>query len=244
MAALGPLILIVTGAIFGLDVGETLPFLGLPFLGPPIVLGFGAALAVRKGATWGKVVGLVVSLLIGGFLSWTVLGLLNPDSFFDFLGGLLVIPGAIIGIVASIAALRAKNTPAVESGEKESKIIRRVVAVVGALALLSAVLTFVGQEDVDDSEADVIVVQNDLEFDASEYALAPGSQVLVKNEDPFGHTFTIEALDIDEAINPGSEVLITIPDDASGEYILFCRPHTSDPDDPSEDDMAAKVDIS
>jgi hypothetical protein len=29
----------------------------------------------------------------------------------------------------------------------------------------------------------------------------------------------------------------------TGTYILFCEPHTSDPDDPSEDDMASEITI-
>jgi len=66
--------------------------------------------------------------------------------------------------------------------------------------------------------------------------------VLVRNDDPFLHTFTVEELDIDEAITPGSEVLVEIPDE-SGSYVVFCRPH-SDPEEPDPaEDMAANLTI-
>jgi plastocyanin len=64
----------------------------------------------------------------------------------------------------------------------------------------------------------------------------------VRNDDPFLHTFTVDDLDIDEAMSPGSEELIEIPSEP-GTYVVYCRPHTSDPDDPSSDDMTATLTI-
>jgi plastocyanin len=95
---------------------------------------------------------------------------------------------------------------------------------------------------VDESDADATVVLKDFEYDSEDYEIQAGSRVFVRNDDPFLHTFTVDDLDIDEAMSPGSEELIEIPSEP-GTYVVYCRPHTSDPDDPSEDDMAATLTI-
>ena len=82
----------------------------------------------------------------------------------------------------------------------------------------------------------------DFEFDEDAYDVPAGGTVLVKNSDPFVHTFTVDELDIDVELGPGSEELVTMPED-TGTYVLVCEPHTSDPDDPSEDDMASEITI-
>jgi hypothetical protein len=56
------------------------------------------------------------------------------------------------------------------------------------------------------------------------------------------HTFTVEDLDIDVELGPGSSELIEIPAQA-GTYVVFCRPHTMDTENPGEDDMAATLTI-
>jgi uncharacterized membrane protein len=236
MEALAPILFIVSSLIWGLDDST--------FFLIPAVVGLVGAFIVRRGATWAKIVGIVAALAVAVFLFWSIFGLAQPGSFFDFVPGLLVIPGMIIAIIGCVAALRARRDPAVASSDKESRVIRTIVTVVGVLAVLSAILTFVGKETVDASKAQTTVVLKDFEYDQPEYVFPAGSTVLVRNDDPYVHTFTIEELDIDESLSPGSEILVTIPEDASGEHIVFCRPHTSDPEDPGEDDMASKADIS
>jgi plastocyanin len=238
MEALAPTLFILAALIWGLDTD------GVTFFIIPAVVGLVAAFLVRRFGTWAKIFGLVAAVAIGFLLFWTAFGVASPGSFFDFVPGLLVIPGAIIAITGCVAGLRARKDPSVAPSDRETKVVRRITAVLGVLAVVSAILTFTGQESVDGSGANTTVVLKDFEYDQPEYVMPAGSTVLVRNDDPFAHTFTIEDLDIDESISPGSEVLITIPEGESGEYTVFCRPHTSDPDDPSEDDMAAKVDIS
>ena len=122
-------------------------------------------------------------------------------------------------------------------------MIRRIATVVGVLAVLSAVLTFVGQEDDAAEDAELTVVLSDFEFDKPDYEFTAGSKVLVRNDDPFMHSFSIESLDIDEIITPGSSKLITIPESGSGDVVVFCRPHTSDPAAPEDGDMYANATI-
>jgi plastocyanin len=168
----------------------------------------------------------------------------TPTSFFDFMPGALVIPGALIAIIASISAIVAKRrghgSETAVGGERTA--IRIVLGVVIVLAVISGGLTFAGASDADDAEADVVVVLGDFEFDEEQYTFEPGSTILVRNEDPFLHTFTVDDLDIDIALSPGSEELVEIPAEP-GTYVLYCAPHTFDPEDPSEDDMAAELEV-
>ena len=241
MAGLAPMLMFLAGLIWGLDFEGDAAFLlitsAIGLVGSFLVLRFGHTL-------WAKIVGIVASVAVAMALFWTAFGLAYPGSFFDFIPGLLLLPGAIMGLVGSIAALvasrrgRAAEAPA--AGER--KTVRTVMAIVGVLAVVSAVLTFVGRSSVDESEADETVTLSDFEFDSESYDFAAGTTILVRNDDPFTHTFTVEDLDIDETLTPGKEVLVEVPDE-SGDYILFCRPHTSDPDDPSDDDMAADFSV-
>ncbi|MGH2694191.1 MAG: cupredoxin domain-containing protein [Actinomycetota bacterium] len=237
LAALGPLLMLGAGIAWGLD---DVPFFGIS----GFVALVGAYLVWRFGL-WSKIVGIVVALLVAMALFWTAFGLATPSSFFDFVPGVLVIPGALLAIASCVGAIvahrRGHLSRSAAGGERAA--IRIAVAVVVVLMLLSGVLTAVGRETVDGvAGADVTVELSDFEFDRDEYSLAGGTTVLVKNSDPFLHTFTIDALDIDVQLGPGSEELVEIPDEP-GSYILYCVPHTSEPEDPSEDDMAAHLQI-
>ena len=91
-------------------------------------------------------------------------------------------------------------------------------------------------------DADLTVSLTDFEFDEDGYELEGGATVLVQNDDPFVHTFTVDELGIDVELGPSSEKLVEIPEE-SGAYVLYCDPHTEDKDDPSEDDMASELTV-
>lgn len=236
LAALGPLLMLLAGIAWGLEIGDELPF----FIITAAVALLGAFLVWRFGA-WAKLLGIVAAVLVGMALFWTAFGLATPSSFFDFIPGVLVIPGALLAVVASISAIvalrRGHLTTAPAGGEARG--IRITLTVVVLLVLLSGVLTFASRSTVRNAAAaEATVRMKEYEFGEALYEVAGGSRVLVRNDDPFLHTFTIEALGIDEALTPGSQRLIEIPDEP-GSYILFCRPHTGEPEEPADDDMAA-----
>ena len=238
LAALGPLLMLAGGFLWGLEIGDEVPFFGVT-----AAIGLIGAFFVSRFGTWAKVLGVVVGVLIAMSLFWTAFGLFTPNSFFDFVPGLLVIPGALIAIVCCIAAIvaarRGHVTPGAVGGERRG--IRIVTGVVVALAALSAVLTFAGQSSVA-GETELAVTLSDFSFDQSSYEAAAGDTVVVSNDDPFLHTFTIDDLEIDEALSPGSEISIEIPE-GTGSYVVYCKPHTSEPEDPSSDDMAAEFSV-
>lgn len=241
MAAAGPLLIIAAALAWGLDDTGDLSF----FAVTGVAALAGAAL-MRQRRTWMKVIAVVLAVLVGMALFWTAFGISSPASFFDFVPAVLVLPGALIGFVAGIAAVRSgRRRPGDVAAQGERRAMQGVLAAVGALVVVSAILSIAGRETVSDADAasaDLVVDLKDFEFDAEGYDVQGGATVLVKNSDPFLHTFTIDELGIDVSLNGGSEKLVTIPD-LPGTYVLYCEPHTSDTEDPSEDDMAAEITV-
>jgi plastocyanin len=239
MVGLAAFLMVAASLIWGLDVAEDLPF----FLSLVIVPWVVAFLVWRFG-TWAKVVGIVIALASIGAMFWTAFGLAEPTSFFDFVPGLLVVPGALIAIAASIGAIVAgrRGHTSWDHEGNERRTINAVVAVVGALAAVSAVLTVVGRSTVETPDGASTVTLANFEFDRSAYEKAAGAQVVVKNDDPFLHTFTIDDLDIDVEVGPNGSALVDIPAEA-GTYVVYCRPHTVDPADPGPDDMASTLTV-
>ncbi|HSL11100.1 MAG TPA: cupredoxin domain-containing protein [Actinomycetota bacterium] len=233
---------LIAGLIWGLDLGES-----AGFLIPTIVLPAVAAGLVWRFGTWAKVVGIVVALLGLGTLWFTAFGLLEPDSVFDFVGGLLVVPGAVIAIVGCVQAIRAARRGDLRERREggEARAINVVLAVVVGLTVLSAIFTFVGRSTADATQADAEVAIKDFSFEsggAEEVTVAGGDTLFVVNDDPFHHTFTVEELGIDVQFGPSSQELIEVPAQP-GTYTLFCRPHTTNPDDPAEGDMATTLTV-
>ena len=75
--------------------------------------------------------------------------------------------------------------------------------------------------------ATLAVVTRDVAFDPAELEAPAGSTVTVSltNEGQLPHTFTIEELDVDESLSPGSsgEAELTMPEE--GEVTYFCQVH-------------------
>jgi plastocyanin len=238
MAAAGPILLIAASLAYGLDTED------IAFFAIPSVLGLVGAWLVRRRPTALKVVCILLAVVIFMTVFWTVFGLALPDSFFDFVPGTLVLPGVLLAIGATVTSIRAAKRGR-EAGPGERRAAMGVLGVLGLLALVSAVLTVTGRDTVPDAladEADLVVELEDFEFDEAGYEVPAGGTVLVKNDDPFVHTFTVDALDIDVDLGPSSEVLVDVPAE-TGSFVLYCEPHTNDPEDPSEDDMASELTV-
>ena len=239
LVAGGPLLLLLGGLLLGGFTSDEGGFLGGTFVAALV----GAFLVSRFGL-WSKIVGIILALGLIMMLFWTAFGLFTPNSFFDFTPGLLVPPGAIIAIVGCIGAIVASRRSHYESEpvRGERKAIRVILGVIGALALVSAVVTFVSRSSVDEG-ADVATTVTAADFEYPDtIEVSGGDSIVVRNDDGFLHTFTVEELDIDVAIGPKSEELIEIPAEA-GSYTFICRPHTRNPDEPAEDDMAGELTV-
>ena len=238
MMAAGPIILLVASLAFGLDDAP------IPLVVVAALLAVIGAFLVRRRSAVAKAIAIVLALLVFLPMFWTAFGLALPSSVFDFVPGLLMVPGLLLAIGGTITGIVSSKSGRA-TGPGESRAALAIVAVVGMLAIVSIGLTLAGRETVDDeaaAAADLSVDLKDFEFDQDAYDLTAGGTVVVKNSDPVFHTFTIDALDIDVDLGPGSEKLVTIPDEP-GTYVVYCNPHTEDKDDPGKDDMAAEITI-
>jgi plastocyanin len=235
--AAGAALLLAAIAIFGLESeNETPLLLGVITLG--VVVGF----LVRRFGWWAKVLGIVAGLASIMMLFWTAFALGAVKSFFDFMPAILVVPGALMAIGFSIAALVAgrRGNRTIEPTGREHSTIRVVLGVLAAAAVVSGVLTVVTRSKATSVGASETVTLKSFEFDEASYTVPGGSKVFVRNDDPFLHTFTVDALQIDQQTGAGGKYILKIPA-KPGEYVLYCKLHTSDSEKPSKDDMAAKL---
>ena len=75
--------------------------------------------------------------------------------------------------------------------------------------------------------ASVSLEQDDFFFNPTEIAAQAGSPltVTVKNNGKATHTFTIDALSVDETISPGSEKTVSLTPVSGGDLQFYCRFH-------------------
>lgn len=239
LAGAGPLLMLIATLLTG---SEFDGFLAITI----IAAGLSIFLMSRRHIA-ARIVAMVLSFLFGMMLFWTAFGLGTPKSFFDFMPGVVVLPGALLAIGSIIASLVARRRGHIDTAlaDTEQKVIRVVLGIVVILAAMSAVLTAMDRSTADGSTADATVAMNDFEFEPEKLEVEAGTVLLVKNKDPFLHTFTVDSLDIDVVLGPGSSELVTIPSDASGEIVYYCEPHTEDPKDLDDDhDMFGRMTVS
>lgn len=240
MEAMTPILFLIAVLAFGLEVGEEIVFI---FVVPVIPL-IGAFLVWRFG-TWARFVGIVAALVPAFLMFWTAFSITLISSFFDFVPAILLIPGFLIAVVSLIASLiagrRGHRTSTASGGERLA--LRIILGVVVLLAVVSGVMTLLGKSSTTEAaSADVTVGTKSTKFDPRNFAVSSGDTILVLGNDPFAHTFTIDALEIDETTTPGVDVTVKVPD-RPGTYIVYCKFHTSDPKKPEKGDMAGRVTI-
>ncbi len=230
-------LMLLASVLFGLDTDGELPM----FAGMVVVV-TAVGVLVRRFGGWAKALGIVAGVASIMMLFWTAFALGGIQSFFDFMPALLVVPGALTAIAFSIAALVAgRRGHRTESPTgRERSTLRAVVAVIAVAAVVSGVLTVVSRSNATSTGSSATVTLKSFKFDRKSYTVPAGSKVFVRNDDPFLHTFTVDALGIDQKTAVGGKYLIDIPS-KPGDYVLYCKLHTSDSEKPSADDMAAKL---
>jgi plastocyanin len=239
LAALGEFLMVVAIFAFGLDPeGEA------GFFAVMMAIALVAALLVWRFGAWTNALGIVAGLLSAMALFWTAFGLMSPQSFFDFVPGVVVLPGALLAVGSCIAALvagrRGHRTVRAEGGERST--MRVAIAVVAVAAVVSGGMTFLGKSTADVGSADATVAMSNFEFDSQSFRFDPGARVLVRNDDPFMHDFTVDALDIAVKTSPGDQVLVQMPDEA-GTYVLYCTLHADGEAGVEDDEMEANLRI-
>jgi plastocyanin len=236
-AGAGPLFLLAAVVAWGVDTGGENIFFAVTS-----AVSFLTAFVIWRFGRCARIAGYVVGLMMLMSLWWTIYFLFTgPASFFEFMAGLLILPGILLALAGLGTASFAMSAGRLDTPGQQPKVIRVALGLVALAAVVSGLLTATSRSSVaDTSAATSRVVMKDYSYSPDRIDVAGGSTILLRNDDPFVHTFTVDALDLDEQVGIGSETLIRIPA-KPGTYILYCKPHTSSPEEPSEDDMAATI---
>jgi plastocyanin len=235
LAAALPLVIALAA---GLQLGEA-----AGFLLPPVIVATVAAALVWHFGTWAKILGAVVAVLAALMLFWLAFGIAVPASFGDFVPGLALTLGVLLGLGGSIAAIvqRRRGNLRAEATTGERRIIAGVTGLLVLAALTSGVLWFTGRATVDAATADATATMHDFAFQEGTYTVADGDTILVHNSDGFMHDFTVHELGIATDVLPGSSELVEVPD-RPGTYTIFCTLHSNpEATDAADGDMVATL---
>jgi uncharacterized cupredoxin-like copper-binding protein len=203
--------------------------LAYPFIVGGLVAVVGAAIYFWR--PWGLFVGAFAGL-IGITFALDAIGenLSSPDSFLDFAyrpvfwaaGTIFLLVGCCAGLVQHFRGRTSFTGPRVTKVGAAA-----VLATVAVLGLFSAALTLTGVEGVaaEEKQGAARLKISAWDFNPEEVAIdsSSGMKLLVKNNDPIVHSFTIDELDIDVKFGPRDEKLIDFDLVPAGTYALRCR---------------------
>src|SRR2546428_12090553 len=108
--------------------------------------------------------------------------------------------------------------------------MRRLLSLLGVLALIAAfgAAACGGEEEEKTATAGAASLeQDDFYFQPTKLTGAVGKplQVALKNEGKTTHTFTIDSLNIDEALKPDETRTVTVTPKSGGDLTFYCRFH-------------------
>ena len=150
------------------------------------------------------------------------------NSVFDFGVGLVAAVASFMVLVGSIAALVQirRGHARVAATAIERNVVRAAVVAVAALVVVSGVVTLTAQDTVAALErAEAIEVpMKRTEFKTAELNAKAGEtmRLVLKNDDLYLHTFTIDELDIDVTIGPRGEKALELTPTSSGTFEYKC----------------------
>ena len=190
----------------------------LAFLIINIAIALIVAGLIWRFGSWALVLGAIAGLL-GTGLSYgpyliTSTGSIN--SVFDFGVAVVTTVASIMALVGSIVAfvqLR-RGTGRVEATAVERNALRGVAAVVAVLVVVSAVATLTARDTVEqaDRAGTIEVLMKTTEFRTAQLDAKAGETVrlVLRNDDLYIHTFTIDELGIDATIGPRGEKALSL----------------------------------
>jgi plastocyanin len=235
LGALAPLTFVIAGLVTGVPISDLMFFL----ITAAILLA-GAAAVWWLGMV-GKVLGIVAGVLVGFALFWMAFGLRFPAAFVDFVPGVLLPLGLLLGVGGSIAGIASRKRPG--PTWVETRLVAGALGLVVLAAAASAVITLVSRTTIEPPAGAVTSTMEQFEFVEGTYEVQAGqpTTIVVHNADPAVHDFTIPALGIAETINPGSDAAITLTAEP-GTYTIYCTLHSdTGVADPEAAGMAARL---
>jgi plastocyanin len=206
----------------------------LAFTLPLLLAGCLMAGALWRFGAWAKVVAALLALAMLAFvLPFAPFGLAHPESAADFVPLVLLIAGAALGLVGSIAALIARRRGGQQGAASPVALLGLMmllavltIAIVTSLALTATSRTTL----VAESKASAVEMAiEEFQYSPGWIEAAAGSTVrlAVANNDATLHTFTLDEVGLDVSIPPGAERLVEFTMPASGTFKYYCVPHSS-----------------
>jgi plastocyanin len=205
------------------------------FVSVILVIGLLIAGALLRFGAWAQVLaGLLALALFLLVVPFSIFDLQHPESAGDFVPIVLLIVGSVFGLVGSVVSLiqRWRHTLRVRATPAEALAVKAILAALALLALVSLGLTAVSRTSLSaESKANAVSVEiTSFDFNPNRVVVKTGETVrlVVTNNDPTLHTFTLPKAGVDVSVPPGSEKLVEFKAPAPGEYRWYCIPH-SDP---------------
>jgi heme/copper-type cytochrome/quinol oxidase subunit 2 len=153
-------------------------------------------------------------------------GFAHPESFFDFTTSLVIVVGPLLASIASVVAIVQRRRGTLDRAPRSGEVraLQAVGACVVLLAVISGFLTVTQQATVVAAGDVTEVTLHDDRFRPHEFRVPAGDRVefLLRNDDSYAHTFSIDALEVDEYVGPRSERIVAFAAEREGPYELYC----------------------
>lgn len=235
---------LVSGALAFLlasGLASGLPLSDGAFLVPFIAAtGVGAVLAYRFD-TWAHALGLAIGLVTLAMTFFFLFGIFEPASFIEFTGGVAYVLGILLTFYGGVASLVRRADVRDETPHSELLLDRTALGIVVLALVVSLPLWLVNRTTVDAAAAAGLPEVTAANFTFEDVTAAAGGALVVRNQDPFLHTFTVDELGIDVKLLPGDSTIVELPS-TTGSWTYYCIPHSFDAGE-GEDDMAATLTI-
>ena len=188
----------------------------LPVAAFAVAFVVGLVLLVRPGAAGPTTIGVVSVLFVIANIPYALDDLAHPDSFATFFPAAV---GVTAGIAGGVGLLGFRRRWSVRAAARTG-LVASVVLLLSLGVGLYATLTV---EDDSAQEGDVALATDGTDWvpEAITASAAGEVAVFIQNRDPFRHTFTIDALDVDVELPAGTDRRATFRADA-GEYEIRC----------------------
>jgi plastocyanin len=177
----------------------------------------------RIGAAWLGAISLAELLFSVPFLAEA---LTHPETLLDFLPLVGFALALVVGSVAAIPAFRQGQRPDVPSRSASAVAATAIglFVIAAAISLIAAA----GIDSVQPQAGDIQLTTTEFRFSPTIITTADETiAIAVTNDDTTRHTFTIDALDVDLNVPPGTTQRVTFTAEA-GNYRFYCTPHAPD----------------
>ena len=174
----------------------------------------------------GAIAGLVgTGLFYGPFL---IISASNVNSVFDFGAAVVATVASLMVLVGSVVALvqLLRYSARTEAKPWEQNVLRAAGAVVVVIVAISAIATLASRDTVAEEErvgaTEVLIKTTEFKTTKLDAKAGETLRLVLKNDDLYIHTFTIDDLAIDATVGPRGERALSITPAKAGEYEYTC----------------------